>query len=108
MPSKDFNHNEIVLAFERSGADVVQLHNVGGGVPDLLVGYCGVDQLVEIKLPPRAKAFDNGKVNPRTQLSKVQRSWHAAWKGRMPVVVRCEEDVERLLDSIWEERNDGS
>ena len=85
-------------AFTRSGATVVELHNIGSGVPDLLVGYAGRDQLVEIKLP--RKVLRNGKVSPRSSLSSRQRGWHHTWRGAFPVVVRSEEDCDELLDAM--------
>jgi Holliday junction resolvase len=45
----DLNHREIVAALRDVGASVYSLSTVGGGVPDLLVGYKGVNYLLEIK-----------------------------------------------------------
>ena len=96
--SKDANHATIEREFRLCGATVVSLHTLGKGVPDLLVGFAGLDQLVEVKLPTRTS--DVGKKSPRTQLSNRQRGWHHSWLGREPVVVRTTEDVEKLLDAM--------
>jgi Holliday junction resolvase len=45
----DLNHKEIVAALRDVGASVYSLSTVGGGVPDLLVGFRGVNYLIEIK-----------------------------------------------------------
>jgi len=43
----------ISRAFERAGARVIDLSNIGGGVPDMIVGFAGRERLVEIKRPAR-------------------------------------------------------
>lgn len=96
---KDANHETIVREFRRSGADVVNLANVGMGVPDILVGFAGFDQLVEIKLPPKAGLAPTRKTN----LSIRQRGWHHSWRGRKPVVIRTPEEAEALLDALLDE-----
>jgi hypothetical protein len=75
---KDANHQTIFRAFDRAGASVVSLHTLGGGVPDLLVGFAGVERLVEVKLPAR----------------------HHSWGGHPPVVVRTPEEAEALVDEM--------
>ncbi len=95
---RDANHATIKRAFERSGATVVDLHTIGGGVPDLLIGFAGADVLVEIKLPTRK--LRDGKTSPRSTLSRRQVGWHHSWRGCSPAVVRTEEDVEELLDLL--------
>ena len=47
----DENQREIVAALRKAGRSVVTLHQVGKGVPDLLVGYRGQNFLLEIKVP---------------------------------------------------------
>jgi len=95
---KDYNHASIVRAFERAGATVVELHTIGRGVPDLLVGYAGRDLLVEVKLPRRT--LWDGRESPRSSLSRRQSSWHRSWRGATPVVVRDEAEAEALLDAL--------
>ena len=45
----DSNHREIADALRAVGASVVSLAAIGRGVPDLLVGFRGVNYLLEIK-----------------------------------------------------------
>lgn len=51
MSSRDRSHRTIERAFRQRGAGVVDLSRIGGGVPDLLVSYAGVERLVEVKEP---------------------------------------------------------
>lgn len=45
----DTNHKAIVDGLRDVGASVVSLAAIGRGVPDLLVGYRGVNYLLEVK-----------------------------------------------------------
>ena len=47
----DANHAEVVEEFRKLGASVLSLAMLGKGVPDLLVSWCGVTMLVEVKAP---------------------------------------------------------
>jgi len=47
----DSNQPEIVAALRKAGCSVQHLHMVGAGCPDLLVGYEGVNYLMEVKTP---------------------------------------------------------
>src|SRR3972149_1571025 len=56
----DANHTEIVNALQAIGASVTSLADVGGGCPDLLVGYRGQNMLLEVKdgrKPPSARGL---------------------------------------------------
>ncbi len=50
---KDANHATIERAFLRHKASVIDLSNVGHGVPDMLVGFCNQARLIEVKRPER-------------------------------------------------------
>ena len=86
----DANQPEIVKALRAVGATVEHLHKVGAGCPDLLVGYKGVNYLVEIKdgsLPPSAR-----KLNER------QVPWHRDWRGQVAVANNIEEALNIILE----------
>ena len=51
----DANQAAIVADLRKLGMTVVDLHEVGKGVPDLLVGWKGVCLLVEVKSGPKAR-----------------------------------------------------
>lgn len=85
----DANHSAIVQALRAIGASVQPLHTVGSGVPDLLVGYRGVNRLLEVKdgaKPPSARA-----------LTPDQREWIAAWRGGQVWVVHS---VEQAISAV--------
>lgn len=85
----DANQSQIVDALRSCGASVQPLHMVGGGVPDLLVGYRNRTALIEVKdgsLPPSKR-----------QLTPDQLDWHAAWRGGTLAVVCDVESALRVL-----------
>jgi len=73
----------IVKGLRQIGASVQSLATMGGGCPDLLVGYQGENYLMEIKDPDAPK-------NKR-DLTPDQVKWHAEWKGIINVVETLDE-----------------
>ena len=65
----DVNQPAIVAGLRQCGARVQHLHEIGQGVPDLLVGFRGALYLLEIKAPGRPA------------LTPDETAWHAAWQG---------------------------
>lgn len=84
----DANQDEIVKALRQVGASVQSLASTGKGCPDLLVGFRGVNWLLEIK--------DGQKVKSARKLTDDQVVWHQTWRGRVYVV----ESVEQALEVI--------
>lgn len=82
----DANQREIVAALIAAGASVLSLHRVGVGAPDLLVGFRGVNYLLEAKTAHGA-------------LNELQREWHAEWRGQA-CVVRSVEDALMAIGAI--------
>ena len=80
----DANQKEIVDTFQSLGAIVYDASAVGGGFPDLVVGYNGRNFLVEVKMP--------GK-----HLNKLQKTWHDTWLGTVHIVTTPQE-AAALLD----------
>jgi hypothetical protein len=73
---RDGNHTPIVQALRAAGRSVVELHTVGGGVPDLLVGWGQRYMLfMEVKDP-------EGRDRDEPTQVEFRRRWHGA-----PVVV---------------------
>lgn len=89
---RDGNHAEIVAALEGAGATVLDLAAVGGGCPDLLVGYRGVNYLIEIKDPSQPKAS--------TKLRPNQVEFHAGWKGEPPAVAMTAEAALIVIGAL--------
>ncbi len=80
----DANQAEIVEALRAVGCSVLDLHHVGHGCPDILVGHCGEDYLIEIKT--------KGSGRERSQLR-----FAALWRGRSVQVVW---DVDGALHAV--------
>jgi hypothetical protein len=73
---RDGNHTPIVQALRAAGRSVVELHAVGGGVPDLLVGWGQRHMLfMEVKDPKGRNRDEDTQV-------EFRRRWHGA-----PVVI---------------------
>lgn len=80
----DKNQKEIVRGLRSfPGVRVMLLHRVGGGCPDILVGYKDakgnrLNILMEIKT-------DKGELNP------LEKEWHETWTGQVAVIHNLEE-----------------
>lgn len=74
----DDNQSEIVSALRDIGCSVQTLAAVGKGVPDLLVGYRGINWLMEIK--------DGAKTKSQQKLTDDQVKWHSSWLGEVYVI----------------------
>jgi len=85
----DESKKEIVKAIKKAGASVLSLDPIGGGCPDILVGYRNKDTLMELKT-------GNGEVRAS------QRTWHHRWRGRPVVVVRTPEEALMAIGAIVE------
>lgn len=83
----DDNQQEIIERFRGWGATVKSTHMVGNGFPDLVVGFQGVNLLVEVK--------DGSKPPSRRKLTKDQQEFHKAWGGKI-YVVATKGEVDRL------------
>ena len=65
------------------GCSVLDLAQIGGGVPDLLVGYRGLNYLIELK-----SIDEKGKMSDGAQRSAVrQLAWATMWRGTPVKVV---------------------
>lgn len=84
----DANQAVIKAAFVRMGCSVLDLSAHGRGVPDLLVGACGENILVEVKSL-------HGKLNGK------QHQFIAAWSGRK-AIARCVEDAAIIVADMGE------
>lgn len=82
----DHNQSEIVQALRAAGATVESLHEVGRGVPDLMVGFRGDTFLFEVK-------------GPRGRLNALQVAWHGQWAGQV-CVVRSAEEALRVVGAV--------
>ena len=96
----DKSQPAIVAALRAIGASVQSLAPVGQGCPDLVVGYKGVNVLIE------AKTVGEG----HDKLNAMQTEWHEAWAGQVATVRTPEEaqlEVIRIstaLDAVGQLR----
>ena len=74
----DANQPDIVQALRQIGATVQPIHVIGKGCPDLLVGYRGVNSLLEVK--------DGEKVPSARKLTPDELRWHDDWRGEVFIV----------------------
>lgn len=84
----DKNQPAIVKVFRELGATVAPTHNAGKGFPDLVVGFKGVNYLVEIKDPNQPPS--------KRRLTPVQIEFHGKWGGQI-CIVQTRDDVVKLL-----------
>jgi hypothetical protein len=83
----DANQAAIVQTFRQLGATVEDLHGVGGGFPDLLIGFMGENVLVEVKEEKR-------------ELQDNQKEWGQLWRGGPVIVVHNEDEALALIRRI--------
>lgn len=81
----DKNQKDIVDAFRKMGATVIDLSKVGKGIPDLMIGYNNKTALVEIKADEKKK------------LTPHQEAFFREWNGGTLARVNDIDGVIRLL-----------
>ena len=81
----DDNQHEIVNALRDIGASVLSLATIGGGCPDLVVGYRGTNYLLEVK--------DGGKSPSKRKLTKDEENFINNWRGRVAVVYSIDDAI---------------
>jgi hypothetical protein len=86
-PRVDSNQKDIAAALMKMGATVFSLAAIGGGCPDLLVGWRGVTYLVEVK-------GEKGKFTP------AQTDFYERWKGGPIACLRTTVDVVEFLGAV--------
>jgi hypothetical protein len=82
----DANQREIVSALRGIGASVCDLHELGKGCPDLLVGFRGFNLLLEVK------NIEGGG----DKLTDAEAEFHAGWRGQVQVVRSIDEALAPL------------
>jgi hypothetical protein len=88
----DANHKEIIDKLRQFPAlSVFSTHMVGKGFPDIVIGYKGMNYLVEIK--------DGAKSKSRKKLTDDEIKFHVGWFGQIMIAENID-DVLRLLKII--------
>lgn len=88
---KDDNHKEIAAVFKACGASVTDTSMVGNGVPDIIVGFPGVNYLIEIK--------DGKKPPSARKLTPDEQAFHLEWKGPIAIITSVD-DALALIKSV--------
>ncbi|SPA44622.1 hypothetical protein [Cupriavidus taiwanensis] len=86
----DDNQAEIVKALRQIGATVQPIHQIGKGCPDLLVGWRGMNTLLELK--------DGRKPPSARKLTQDEVDWHETWRGQVAVVETVEEAIAAVTN----------
>ena len=86
----DSNHSEIIKALRKiPNLSVFSTHEVGKGFPDIVIGYKGINYLIEIKdgkKPPSARKLTDSEVK-----------FHQDWRGQIKIVNNLDEVLNLLL-----------
>ena len=89
----DANQTEIVKQLRRIPNLSVEITSrMGDGFPDIVVGYCGVNILLEIKDPEKSAS--------RRKLTNDEEHFQRNWKGQYTVVSTIEDCVVALVYNI--------
>jgi hypothetical protein len=86
---KDANHHVVVEALQKVGASVIDMSHVGGGFPDLIVGFQSKTILMEIKNPKTSYG--------KKGLNKNQLKWKEHWIGGVYCVVDSPDAALRMI-----------
>jgi Holliday junction resolvase len=86
----DENQNELVEYLRMAGAKVLIMSNMGGGCPDLLVGWRGKLTMVEVK--------DGKKPPSQRKLTTDQEEFHSEWANYPLLIMKDYADVEAFLN----------
>jgi hypothetical protein len=84
----DVNQGNIVNALRDVGASVAVTSALGSGFPDIVVGFRGVNYLMEIK--------DGSKPPSKRRLTPKEKEFHDLWRGSVVVV----NDIDEALRAI--------
>jgi len=83
----DLLQKEVVKGLRKIGCSVAILSAVGKGVPDLLVGFRGVNFLIEVKSKKTAT------------LTPDQVEFFRTWNGQVAVIYSVEEAINLVSSS---------
>lgn len=89
----DRNQTEIVDVLRRSGCSVLVLSGVGRGCPDLLMGLCGQNFLIEVK--------DGKKPPSGRKLTRWEEIFIQGWLGNVAII----ESVEQAINLVNKIKN---
>lgn len=75
----DANHKKLIDMLRKiPNISVFSTHTIGKGFPDIVIGYKGLNYLIEIK--------DGNKPPSARKLTEDEVKFHSQWKGQINVV----------------------
>ena len=74
----DANQAEIVKLLRKAGCSVLDMSRLGGGAPDIAIGYGGLTMLCELK--------DGSKPPSARKLTADEQKWHDTWTGGVRLI----------------------
>jgi hypothetical protein len=92
---KDDNHNDIADLFTSAGCTVVDTSQLGKGFPDMVIGLCGINVLVEVK--------DGDKSPSKQKLTEDEFKFFHNWRGWV-AVVRDDKDALNIISQIKQQK----
>ena len=81
----DSNHGEIMEGLRKAGMKPVSLASVGDGCPDILVGWRGLNVVLEVK-------------DEKGKLTAAEVNFLGTWPGQYGIVRSAEEAVRTVLE----------
>ena len=87
----DGNHGEIVRALRKIGATAKSTATIGQGFPDLVVGYRGINVLLEVK--------DGDKPPSARRLTAAEQEFVDTWAGAVFTVTSPEHAVLVVVEA---------
>lgn len=101
---RDENEPGIVAAIRALGASVTLMPATGTakGIPDLLVGYRGITEQWEIKVPRRADGAGQTRTGSggRGELTGDQVAWWDSWHGATPRIIHSVAEAMAALEAM--------
>src|SRR5690606_16170087 len=89
---RDGNHAELVAMFKQLGCSVAELTDTGvPGWPDIIVGLCGTNRIVELKNPDTAYG--------RRGLNDNQSAFARDWRGDRVWVASTTDEAIALVQN---------
>lgn len=89
---RDGNHVEVVAAIRKAGMSAIDLGAIGGGCPDIAIGWRGVTALCEIK---------DGSLTPGCRkLTSDQETFFSTWGGLAFVATSAENAIDQMTVAV--------
>ena len=88
----DCNQKSIVAGLRQVGATVYVTAQIGGGFPDLVVGFRGRNFLLEVKVRINKKSGAS-RLSP---ITGAQKSFASTWRGQYCLVSNSEEALRYI------------